>query len=87
MRTFRELNYDLMLNMDRNIATNLNLKALLGTNIRRNDIQTVSATTNGGLVVPGLYSLSNSASAINAPDEIAEKLAVDALFHRHHAWL
>jgi TonB-linked SusC/RagA family outer membrane protein len=80
VRTFRELNYDLMLNMDRNIATNLNLKALLGTNIRRNDIQTVNATTNGGLVVPGLYSLSNSASAINAPDEIAEKLAVDGYF-------
>lgn len=80
VRTFRELNYDLMINLDRNIATNLNLKALLGTNLRRNDIQTVNATTNGGLVVPGLYSLSNSASAINAPDEIAEKVAVDGYF-------
>jgi TonB-linked SusC/RagA family outer membrane protein len=80
VRTFRETNYDLLLNLDRNLSTSINLKALLGTNLRRNDIQVVNATTNGGLVVPGLYSLSNSASAINAPDEIAEKLAVDGYF-------
>lgn len=80
VRTFRELNYDLLLSADRNLSSDLNLKALLGTNLRRNDIQAVIATTNGGLVVPGLYSLSNSASPVNAPDEIAEKLAVDGYF-------
>ncbi len=80
VRTFRELNYDLLLNTDNNISSSLNLKTLLGANLRRNDIQTVVGTTNGGLVVPGLYSLSNSASPVNAPDEIAEKVAVDGYF-------
>jgi TonB-linked SusC/RagA family outer membrane protein len=80
VRTFRETNYDLLLNFDKNLSNSFNLKALLGTNLRRNDIQSVVATTNGGLVVPGLYSISNSASPINAPDETAEKVAVDGYF-------
>jgi len=80
--TFRELNYDLMANLDRNLSADFNLKALLGTNLRRSNNQSTYATTNGGLVVPGLYALSNSANPLNVlpTDEVAEKIATDGYF-------
>lgn len=79
-RTFREYNYDLMANVDRDITSDLNLKGLLGTNLRRNRVSSTFARTNGGLFVPGLYSLSNSVSPIAAPDEVFQEIAVDGYF-------
>jgi TonB-linked SusC/RagA family outer membrane protein len=80
--TFREANYDLMANFDRNLNEDFNLKALLGTNLRRTTNLATYSTTNGGLVVPGLYALSNSANPLNVlpTDETAEKIAVDGYF-------
>jgi len=80
--TFRELNYDLMINVDKNLSENFNLKALIGTNLRRSVNQSVYATTNGGLVVPKLYALSNSVNPLNVlpTDEVAEKIVVDGYF-------
>lgn len=81
-RTFRELNYDLIANFDKNLSEDFNLKALLGTNLRRSNVSSVFAQTNGGLVVPGLYALSNSFSPLNVlpTDEVAEQIAVDGYF-------
>lgn len=81
-RTFREYNYDLIANVDKNINEDFNLKALLGTNLRRTNVASVFAQTNGGLVVPGLYALSNSFSPLNVlpTDEIGEQIAVDGYF-------
>lgn len=81
-RTFREYNYDLMANIDHNLTEDINLKAVLGTNIRRNNIQGTYVMTNGGLVVPKLYALSNSINPINIlpTDETAEQVAVDGYF-------
>ena len=42
---------------------------LLGMNLNRRSLSTVRATTNGGLVVPGVYSLANSVSSLEAPEE------------------
>ncbi|HVG16365.1 MAG TPA: SusC/RagA family TonB-linked outer membrane protein, partial [Chitinophagaceae bacterium] len=80
--TFRELNYDLMANFDKNLNADFNLKALLGTNLRRTTNMATYSTTNGGLVVPGLYALSNSVNPLNVlpTDETAEKIAVDGYF-------
>jgi len=80
--TFREMNYDLMANFDKNLSRDFNLRALLGTNLRRNTNLATYATTNGGLVVPGLYALSNSINPLNVlpTDETAEKIATDGYF-------
>jgi TonB-linked SusC/RagA family outer membrane protein len=80
--TFRALNYDLMANFDKDLNSNFNLKALLGTNLQRTTNLATYSTTNGGLVVPGLYALSNSANPLNVlpTDETAEKIAVDGYF-------
>ena len=79
-RNYNEINYDLLLTFDKNVASNLNVKALLGTNIRKQRIETISATTNGGLAVPKIYSLSNSASTINAPVEQDLRKEIDGVF-------
>ncbi|CAM3843984.1 SusC/RagA family TonB-linked outer membrane protein [Aquirufa aurantiipilula] len=68
-RTFQELNYDLMGNFDKEILTGLNLKALAGLNLRKSYIRSISASTNGGLIVPGLYSIANSRGTVSAPGE------------------
>jgi len=66
---FRENNYDLMFNFDRNLSSDINLKAILGTNVRDGRDEYVVAETNGGLVVPNIYSLSNTKNPVNAPYE------------------
>lgn len=77
---FSEMNYDLMLNFNKNVTEKLNISGVLGTNIRRNDFSSISALTNGGLVLPGLYSLSNSLNIPNAPVEVKEKIGVDGVY-------
>ncbi|UYQ91853.1 SusC/RagA family TonB-linked outer membrane protein [Chitinophaga horti] len=79
-RTFREYNYDLMANLNKNIGEDFSLKALAGLNIRRTTIQSVFAETNGGLVIDRLYSLANSLNAIAPPQESYSALGVDGLF-------
>ncbi|MDB5191934.1 MAG: rane protein [Segetibacter sp.] len=79
-RTFREANYDLLANFDKDLNADFNLKALIGLNIRRTTTNSIFAETNGGLVVPNLYSLSNSLNPINAPTESYQRVAVDGHF-------
>ncbi|MGB4776186.1 MAG: SusC/RagA family TonB-linked outer membrane protein, partial [Daejeonella sp.] len=79
-RSYRETNFDLLANFDRNISTDLNFKALLGTNLRRQHNQSIRATTNGGLIVPKVYSLSNSLNPIEAPLEIDAVRKVQSIF-------
>ncbi|WP_432709320.1 SusC/RagA family TonB-linked outer membrane protein [Pedobacter sp.] len=79
-RTASETNFDLMVNFNKNITDLITFRGLLGSNLRRNRLSSISARTNGGLAVPGLYSLSNSVNLINAPVERYERIAVDGLF-------
>ncbi|RXG27899.1 SusC/RagA family TonB-linked outer membrane protein [Leeuwenhoekiella marinoflava] len=79
-RTFREYNYDLIMNFDTDISDDISFNGILGTNIRRNNIKSIYAITNGGLVVPGVYSLSNSENPIEAPIEQDEKIGVDGVY-------
>lgn len=80
VHTFRELNYDLLANFDKDLTKNINLKGLLGTNMRRTTNTGTYATTNGGLVIPGLYALNNSLNAPAAPTEMYQPIAVDGYF-------
>ncbi len=79
-RDFSEYNWDGLLNFDKNVTRHLNIKALAGGNIRQTHISSILAVTNGGLVVPKLYSLSNSVSPIAAPVESETQIQVNGVF-------
>jgi len=79
-RSFREYNYDLILNYDQKISDALTLRGVLGTNIRRTTIESIFAATNGGLVVPRFYALSNSRNALTPPSENFSDLQVNGIF-------
>lgn len=68
-RRVGEYNYDLILTAKRDINENLSFVGILGTNIRRNRFESILSSTNGGLVVPGLFSLNNSALDVPLPVE------------------
>jgi TonB-linked SusC/RagA family outer membrane protein len=78
--TWNETNLDLLLNMDKNISKDFNFKALLGTNVRKQRDQSISAITNGGLIVDNIYSLSNSVNTPNAPIERDARRQVVGVF-------
>lgn len=80
LSSFRETNYDLMLNFDKNIGSDFNLKALAGVNIRKNNQTSTDAITNGGLVVPHYYALANSAKTPAAPTETNIEKDVNGFF-------
>ncbi|HLS10610.1 MAG TPA: TonB-dependent receptor [Flavobacteriaceae bacterium] len=75
-----ETNYDLMLNFNKDISDRISFIGLLGTNIRRNEFNSVFASTSGGLLIADLYSLQNGVDAAPNPKEIAEKVGVDGIF-------
>ena len=52
---FTEINYDFMLNFNKKFGENISLTGVLGTNVRRQNLDAVLASTVGGLVVPELY--------------------------------
>lgn len=78
--TYDETNYDLLANLDKNLTGDLNLKALLGTNVRQDNISSQYSITNGGLVVPGFFALANSVNTPNAPVETVQRKEVDGVF-------
>lgn len=78
--SFDETNYDLMFNLDKNITNDINLKAVLGGNVRQQTNQSIAAATSGGLVVPGFFSLSNSVKTPPAPTEGYSVKEVDGVF-------
>ncbi|HVS97710.1 MAG TPA: SusC/RagA family TonB-linked outer membrane protein [Puia sp.] len=78
--SFRELNYDLIATVNKDINKDFKLNGLLGTNLRRDAVSSIYQTTTGGLIIPGLYAISNSVGAIPAPTEINAPKAVDGYF-------
>ncbi len=66
-RSYYERNYDLILGFNKDINDKLNMDGNLGTNIRRQESIETEGMTNGGLIVPDLYSLSNGVDGVIAP--------------------
>jgi len=79
-RSFNETNYDLLATINRKLSKNFDLNALAGINIRRNTVTSVFSSTTGGLIIPDLYSISNSVGTIPAPIEVNQLKAVDGYF-------
>jgi len=80
---FSEDNLDLFLRFDKQFGSGtrfFTLGGLLGANYRRTKLDRIEAQTNGGLVTPGVYSLSNSASNPEAPTETHEEVGVNGYF-------
>lgn len=81
-RSFTERNFDLFFNVNKDLSDDLNFNGSFGTNSRRTYQSFIGATTNGGLVVPGVYALNNSVSTPNAPTEAQSTIGVDGYFGR-----
>lgn len=77
---FRETNLDLILTATKELSDKISLKALVGTNIRKSTDDRVQSSTGGGLVVPGLYALSNSVGALPNPTENLFQKQVNGYF-------
>ncbi|NOQ24337.1 MAG: SusC/RagA family TonB-linked outer membrane protein [Bacteroidales bacterium] len=78
--SFSEYNYDLMFKYNKDLNEKLNISGVFGTNIRRTNLDWILSATNGGIGVPGLYSLQNSLSPIPYPKESSEKIGVNGIY-------
>lgn len=79
-RTSREYNYDLIGNFSANITEGFSFRGLIGANVNRINTTSIFASTNGGLVIPSLYSLSNSRQSVNPPTETDISIGRDGVF-------
>lgn len=79
-RRFGETNFDLLVNMNKDLTEDLTLTGLIGGNMRRSKISSIFAQTTGGLAFPNLYSLENSFSPMAAPIERYQRVGVDGVF-------
>ena len=69
-----------MLNIDKKLTDQWGLKGILGANERFTNYSGIASATNGGLVVPGIYSLQNSSSPLIFPNEINSKIGVRSFY-------
>jgi TonB-linked SusC/RagA family outer membrane protein len=79
-KNFIETNFDLMAKFAKDLTENINLNALLGTNIIRLTDDRVFASTNGGLSVPEVYALGVSANPMLPPEENFQEIGVNGYF-------
>jgi TonB-linked SusC/RagA family outer membrane protein len=78
--SFRETNFQLVANMDRDLSSDINFKALLGGIINKRHNESIRAVTNAGLIVPRVYALTNSLNTPNAPVEFDGRRELHGLF-------
>ncbi|GIV35611.1 MAG: SusC/RagA family TonB-linked outer membrane protein [Chitinophagales bacterium] len=78
-RRYRETNYDFLARANKEFGA-LTVKGLFGVNIRRTTVESIYAATNGGLVIPGLFALSNSANPLQAPSEGFSDIQVNGVY-------
>jgi TonB-linked SusC/RagA family outer membrane protein len=79
-RRVSEYNYDLILTANKQLSSSFSITGVLGTNIRKENFQSIYASTQGGLAVPDLYSLNNSVSTLPIPVEDDTKKEVYGVF-------
>jgi len=79
-KKYTEINWDAILKFYKSLGESFNLTALLGTNIRRDKVDQVYASTDGGILVPELYALSNSVNQMRSPEELLTEIGVNGIF-------
>ncbi|MCK4677285.1 MAG: SusC/RagA family TonB-linked outer membrane protein [Bacteroidales bacterium] len=72
-RTFREINNDLMLKFNKHLSNDLSISGIVGYNYRGSMLATTNMRTAGGLIVPDLYSISNSTSPAVIGEGLTER--------------
>jgi len=78
--SFSEYNFDLMANINKDFGKNWNLRGIVGYNARRTNFNRIISATNGGLAVPGLYSLQNTVGPLPLSKELASKVGVNGIY-------
>ncbi len=73
VRNSYEYNYELTLNYVKDLTEDLNLTAMIGANKRTSRYTSTLGSTNGGLVVPGLYDLNNSKGNVTPFDYLRKR--------------
>ncbi|WP_346861369.1 SusC/RagA family TonB-linked outer membrane protein [uncultured Draconibacterium sp.] len=71
-RTFMERNTDIMLKFNKTIDA-FSLNGVVGGNFRQSYIESTTGSTVGGLIVPDLYTISNSVSPVSISEDLYEK--------------
>lgn len=79
-KRFREINLDLLLNFKAEISEGFNFRGLLGASSRRSRLSSIRSATNGGLLIPKMYALSNSVTTIENPVEYLDELGVNSAY-------
>lgn len=77
---FSEQNYQFNLTFKKNISDSFTFSGLTGVNSLRTRRTSTLASTEGGLIIPGVYALSNSVSANPFPVENELNSAVNSLY-------
>ncbi|KIA99886.1 SusC/RagA family TonB-linked outer membrane protein [Flavobacterium sp. KMS] len=77
---FSEQNYDFLATYKKDLAEDLNLNFILGSNFNVQNNFSEEQSTSGGLYIPGLYTISNSRSAITLPRTIKTRKEILGLF-------
>ncbi|PVX46527.1 TonB-linked SusC/RagA family outer membrane protein [Flavobacterium sp. 103] len=77
---FSEQNYEGLLTFKKNINEDFSFNGVAGGNILRTNFTSIFATTQGGLIVPGLYSLTNSVNTVPFPIERQDFSGVNSVF-------
>ena len=77
---FSEQNYDFLATYKKDLAEELNLNVIVGTNYNVQNRYLNQQSTSGGLYIPGLYTISNSVSAPALPRIADTKKQVLGIF-------
>ena len=77
---FSEQNYEGILAFKKDISEDISFSGLLGGNILRTDYNTILASTEGGLIVPDLFALTNSVNKVPFPLEAQNLSGVNSVF-------
>jgi TonB-linked SusC/RagA family outer membrane protein len=77
---FSEQNYDFLLTFKKDFGQDFSFSGITGGTIKKNIFNSITASTQGGLIVPELYSLSNSVDSSPFPYERATKSGVNSYY-------
>ncbi len=79
-KSYKEMNYDLIININKKFGPDFSLAGVIGSNARRQNVDRVINSTMGGLVVANLYALSNSRNPIPFPIETKYNWGVNGVY-------